>query len=112
MAFCDTREKSRSGTLQLKKHGGDDGLLLSCRRKRKNPTSTSKTPKKLEQGGNRDQLRKTVRHQFKKNATLKDPAAIEAAKETAVRGLSNFMFQEAQRMAKDQTAATAVTKDG
>ena len=41
---------------------------------------------------------------------LKDPAAIEAAKETAVRGLSNFMFQEAQRMAKDQTGAA--TKDG
>lgn len=85
-------------------------MLLSCRRKKKKlSTSTSKTPK---QGGNRDQLRKTVRHQFKKNATLKDPAAIEAAKETAVRGLSNFMFQEAQRMAKDQTATAVTPKDG
>lgn len=81
-------------------------------KKKKKLNLNLKNSKKLEQGGNRDQLRKTVRHQFKKNATLKDPAAIEAAKETAVRGLSNFMFQEAQRMAKDQTAATAVTKDG
>ena len=73
-------------------------------------SSQNKKKTQTTQGGNRDQLRKTVRHQFKKNASLKDPAAIEAAKETAVRGLSNFMFQEAQRMAKDQTAAAA--KDG
>ena len=73
-------------------------------------TSNKNSTKNSNQGGNRDQLRKTVRHQFKKNAGLKDPAAVEAAKETAVRGLSNFMFQEAQRMAKDQTGAA--TKDG
>ena len=107
MADCDTREKIR---LDLKWKVACDGLLSGREKKTQPRTSNKNSTKNSNQGGNRDQLRKTVRHQFNKNASLKDAAAIEAAKETAVRGLSNFMFQEAQRMAKDQTGAA--TKDG
>lgn len=49
-------------------------------------------------------LRKEVRTSFKKHMHETDPAKIEEHKEAAVRGLSNYMFHEAQRMSKENQA--------
>ncbi|KAI3432687.1 hypothetical protein D9Q98_004230 [Chlorella vulgaris] len=54
------------------------------------------------QGGSRRVLREQVRQAFKKNKEESDPVKIEEQKEAAVRGLSNYMFHEAQRMAKEE----------
>ncbi|KAL4423768.1 hypothetical protein ABPG75_001069 [Micractinium tetrahymenae] len=54
------------------------------------------------QGGNRRVLRDQVRQAFKKNKDETDPQRIEEQKEAAVRGLSNYMFHEAQRLAKEE----------
>ncbi|GAQ91303.1 hypothetical protein KFL_007610060 [Klebsormidium nitens] len=50
--------------------------------------------------GNRAVLREQVRLQFKKNMDERDPDKIQAQKEAAVRGLSNYMVFEATRMAR------------
>eukprot|EP00897_Mesotaenium_endlicherianum_P007815 jgi/Mesen1/7061/ME000369S06384 len=49
--------------------------------------------------GNRGVLLEQVRSQFKKNMHETDPEKIQEQKSAAVRGLSNFMFFEAARMA-------------
>ncbi|PRW61158.1 GTPase Der [Chlorella sorokiniana] len=54
------------------------------------------------QGGSRRVLRDQVRQAFKKNKDETDPQKIEEQKEAAVRGLSNYMFHEAQRLAKEE----------
>eukprot|EP00889_Picochlorum_renovo_P005596 jgi/Picre1/32626/NNA_007972.t1 len=53
-------------------------------------------------GGNRLVLRTQVREAFRKNKDETDPEEIEKQKDAAVRGLSNYMFFEAQRMAKEE----------
>lgn len=47
-------------------------------------------------------LRTQVREAFRKNKDETDPEEIEKQKDAAVRGLSNYMFFEAQRMAKEE----------
>ncbi len=47
-------------------------------------------------------LRTQVREAFRKNKDEADPEEIEKQKDAAVRGLSNYMFFEAQRMAKEE----------
>ncbi|KAL6770433.1 hypothetical protein ACKKBF_B31250 [Auxenochlorella protothecoides x Auxenochlorella symbiontica] len=47
-------------------------------------------------------MREQIKQAFAKNKSLTDPVEIEAAKADARRGLSNLLFMEAQRMAKDQ----------
>lgn len=42
---------------------------------------------------------------FRRNAELEDPKEIEAAKEAAVRGLSNYMIIEANRMAQEEASS-------
>lgn len=54
------------------------------------------------QGGNRQALRAQVRLAFRKNQHETDSKKIEEQKEAAIRGLSNYMFHEAQRMAKEE----------
>eukprot|EP00850_Spirogloea_muscicola_P009735 SM000055S18269 [mRNA] locus=s55:406195:407231:+ [translate_table: standard] len=49
--------------------------------------------------GNTTILVEQVRSQFKKNMHETDPNKIKEHKEAAVRGLSNFMYHEAARMA-------------
>jgi hypothetical protein len=71
------------------------------------PTTTT-TPQP--QGGNRTHLRNSVRAQFRANAALTDAGAIDAAKAAAVRGLSNFMFHEAQRLAQADAAGVGDPK--
>ena len=52
-----------------------------------------------------------MRDQFKRNAALTDASAIQAAKAAAVRGLSNFMFHEAQRLASADAAGVGDPKN-
>jgi hypothetical protein len=52
--------------------------------------------------GNKEALRTTVASQFRRNAFETDPKKIEEHKAAAVRGLQNYMFHEAQRMAKEE----------
>ncbi|KFM22528.1 GTPase Der [Auxenochlorella protothecoides] len=47
-------------------------------------------------------MREQIKQAFAKNKNLTDAVEIEAAKADARRGLSNLLFMEAQRMAKDQ----------
>ncbi|KAK9803239.1 hypothetical protein WJX73_008478 [Symbiochloris irregularis] len=54
------------------------------------------------EGTNSKQLRSHVRQQFKRNLSETDPKKIEEQKDAAIRGLSNYMFHEASRMAKEQ----------
>ncbi|CAK0734480.1 hypothetical protein CVIRNUC_000437 [Coccomyxa viridis] len=54
------------------------------------------------QGGNRAVLRAQIQQTFKKNAGETDPKKIEEQREAAFRGLTNYTFHEAQRMAKEQ----------
>ncbi|KAK9833207.1 hypothetical protein WJX74_010449 [Apatococcus lobatus] len=56
------------------------------------------------QGGNQEVLKQQVRVQFRRHAGETDPQKIEEHKEAALRGLSNYMMHEAQRMAKAQQA--------
>ena len=49
----------------------------------------------------RGSLRAQVRDAFRKNRGETDPVEIEKQKDAAIRGLSNYMFYEAQRMAKE-----------
>jgi hypothetical protein len=49
--------------------------------------------------GNREPLRALVRLQFKQNMHETDPIKIQEHKDTAVRGLFNHMFHEAENMA-------------
>lgn len=51
-----------------------------------------------------------MRAQFRANAALTDAGAIDAAKAAAVRGLSNFMFHEAQRLAQADAAGVGDPK--
>ncbi|KAK9821243.1 hypothetical protein WJX81_008325 [Elliptochloris bilobata] len=53
-------------------------------------------------GANREVLWQMVRGAFRKNADETDPEKIEKYKEAAIQGLCNYMFIEAQRMAKEQ----------
>ncbi|KAH7621743.1 hypothetical protein Ndes2526B_g02560 [Nannochloris sp. 'desiccata'] len=53
-------------------------------------------------GGNRDILRRQVIDAFRRNKDETDPKKIEDQKQAAVRGLSNYMFFEAQRLAKEE----------
>ncbi|KAK9916359.1 hypothetical protein WJX75_001772 [Coccomyxa subellipsoidea] len=65
------------------------------------------------QGGNRAVLRQQVQVAFRKNVGETDPEKIEEQKQAAFRGLSNYMFHEAQRMAKDGTmSAVHPSEDG
>lgn len=57
-------------------------------------------------------LRDQVRSAFKANAHLTDPAQITEAKDAAARGLSNFMFFEAARMAQEEAAAKGLDPSG
>jgi hypothetical protein len=56
-------------------------------------------------------LRAQVREAFQKNRDEQDPVQIEKQKDAAIRGLSNYMFFEAQRMAGDEDGG-ADEKDG
>ena len=49
----------------------------------------------------RGSLRAQVRDAFRKHQGETDPVEIEKQKDAAIRGLSNYMFYEAQRMAKE-----------
>mmetsp|Transcript_2449 Transcript_2449/g.7071 ORF Transcript_2449/g.7071 Transcript_2449/m.7071 type:complete len:91 (+) Transcript_2449:138-410(+) len=51
--------------------------------------------------GNRAVLRDQVRQAFRTNMDETDPQKIEAMRKSAIQGLSNYMFYEAQRMVKD-----------
>jgi len=64
------------------------------------------------QGGNRIVLRTQVREAFRKNKEESDPEEIEKQKDAAIRGLSNYMFFEAQRMAAENIENGQDTKDG
>lgn len=57
-------------------------------------------------------LRTQVREAFRKNKGETDPVAIEEQKDAAIRGLSNYMFFEAQRMAKEEGQNGNDTLDG
>ena len=46
-------------------------------------------------------MRAQVKEAFRKNQHETDPVEIEKQKDAAIRGLSNYMFYEAQRMAKE-----------
>lgn len=54
------------------------------------------------QGGNRAALTEQVRLSFRRNVGETNPEKILEQKEAAIRGLSNYMFFEAQRMAKEE----------
>lgn len=54
------------------------------------------------QTGNRHTLRKTVIDQFRRNAAETDPKKVEEHRQAAVRALNNYMFHEAQRLAKNE----------
>eukprot|EP00891_Asterochloris_glomerata_P001168 jgi/Astpho2/1168/Aster-x0987 len=56
-------------------------------------------------GGNTHAIKKQIQLQFRKNAGEADPDKIIEQKEAAVRGLSNYMFVEAQRMAQEGKGA-------
>lgn len=49
---------------------------------------------------------------FRKNAGETDPDKIQQHKEAAIRGLSNYMFFEAQRMAKEEIQQGQDNQDG
>ena len=53
------------------------------------------------QQGNTQGLKAMVRQSFRSNLGETDPQKILAHKEAAIRGLSNFMFHEAQVLTKD-----------
>ncbi|KAK9823938.1 hypothetical protein WJX72_006512 [[Myrmecia] bisecta] len=63
-------------------------------------------------GGNRAVLRQQVSEAFKKNRLETDPKQIEEQRDAAFRGLSNYMFHEAQRMAKEEVAQGRDKFDG
>ena len=56
-------------------------------------------------------LRAQVREAFQKNRDEQDPVEIEKQKDAAIRGLSNYMFYEAQRIAGEEDGEGA-EKDG
>jgi len=60
------------------------------------------------QNNNRSVLREQVRKAFKANMYETDPGKIEAMRQSAIQGLSNYMFYEAQRMVK-VSLSTAVS---
>jgi len=61
----------------------------------------------------RGSLRAQVRDAFRKNQGETDPVEIEKQKDAAIRGLSNYMFYEAQRMAKEgEEGGEGGEKDG
>eukprot|EP01031_Cornospumella_fuschlensis_P029810 gene29810-35991_t len=41
-----------------------------------------------------ENIRRVLRHEFRKNATLDDPAKVEQLKSNAVRGLANYLMIE------------------
>eukprot|EP01031_Cornospumella_fuschlensis_P029848 gene29848-36038_t len=41
-----------------------------------------------------ENIRRVLRHEFRKNATLEDPAKVEQLKSNAVRGLANYLMIE------------------
>lgn len=53
-----------------------------------------------------------MREAFRKNIGETDPVEIEKQKDAAIRGLSNYMFFEAQRMAKEEVQDGNDTLDG
>lgn len=57
-------------------------------------------------------LRAQVKEAFRKNKEETDPVEIEKQKDAAIRGLSNYMFFEAQRMAKEEVQDGHDTLDG
>jgi len=54
--------------------------------------------------GNAKVLREQVRQKFKKHMHETDPEKVEQLKKDAVRGLSNYLFYEAQRLAEMEKA--------
>mmetsp|Transcript_16392 Transcript_16392/g.49135 ORF Transcript_16392/g.49135 Transcript_16392/m.49135 type:complete len:92 (-) Transcript_16392:3124-3399(-) len=50
-------------------------------------------------------LYKEIRQSFRQHINEKDPKKVEELKQAAHRGLSNYMFYEAQKMAKANQAA-------
>jgi hypothetical protein len=64
------------------------------------------------QGGNRATLREQVRIAFRRHQHEADPDKVLAAKKAAVRGLSNYMFIEAQRLAKEEVEQGRDGKEG
>eukprot|EP00898_Chlorokybus_atmophyticus_P008568 jgi/Chlat1/8712/Chrsp89S08085 len=56
------------------------------------------------QTGNREAMREQVVQAFRKNMGETDPLKVIEQKEAAVRGLSNFMVYEAQRLARAHRA--------
>ncbi|KAL3154328.1 hypothetical protein ABBQ32_013811 [Trebouxia sp. C0010 RCD-2024] len=62
------------------------------------------------QGGNTAVIKKQVQQQFKRNACERDPTKIAEQKDAAIRGLSNYMFMEAQRMAKEGAGGSPADK--
>lgn len=61
-------------------------------------------------GGNASIIKKQVQQQFQRNASESDPTKIAEQKEAAIRGLSNYMFMEAQRMAKEGVTSSPADK--
>ncbi|KAL3139781.1 hypothetical protein ABBQ38_004083 [Trebouxia sp. C0009 RCD-2024] len=61
-------------------------------------------------GGNTAVIKKQVQQQFKRNASETDPTKIAEQKDAAIRGLSNYMFMEAQRMAKEGAGSSPADK--
>jgi hypothetical protein len=53
-----------------------------------------------------------VRIAFRRHQHEADPDKVLAAKEAAVRGLSNYMFIEAQRLAKEEVEQGRDGKEG
>lgn len=51
-----------------------------------------------------------MQQQFKRNACERDPTKIAEQKDAAIRGLSNYMFMEAQRMAKEGAGGSPADK--
>ncbi|DBB07932.1 hypothetical protein WJX82_002551 [Trebouxia sp. C0006] len=61
-------------------------------------------------GGNAAIIKKQVQQQFQRNATETDPTKIAEQKDAAIRGLSNYMFMEAQHMAKEGVSSSPTDK--
>jgi hypothetical protein len=55
-------------------------------------------------------LKRNIRTEFRRNQHETDPQKIDECKEAAVRGLSNYMFHEAQRMAKADSKGKGADK--
>ncbi|QDZ19265.1 hypothetical protein HOP50_02g17800 [Chloropicon primus] len=59
--------------------------------------------------GNTDALKNEVRRTFRANMHEKDPEKIQTMKEAAFRGLGNYIFVEAQKMAGNEEDPSATS---